>query len=117
MQGPAVVFGAIATVIIGLDIWATVVVARQTDLPLVQRHFQIMFVWLLPVIGAMMAMEIHRRAKQHKPRARLAADEISPILDQALRPLADAATRTSERYIEKELTDFGHDASHSDGPH
>jgi hypothetical protein len=52
-------------------------------------------------------------------RVRLAADEIHPVVGQALRPQADAATQASARFIEQEAIDFAehYDHSHSDGSH
>lgn len=111
--------GAVGIVLV-LNIWATGLVRSQIDLPAHQRRSQILFIWLIPVIGAVIAIEVHRPPTFRRPRSRLVADEIQPILNQALRPQADAATRAAEQYIEKELIDFGHDASahgHSDGPH
>src|SRR5438094_770672 len=102
MQGSMIILGPITTAVIVLGVWATVIVARQIDLPRVQRRSQIIFIWLLPVVRAMIALEIHRRAKPYDARTRVAADEIHPIVDQALRPLADAATQTSARFIEQE---------------
>lgn len=112
-------FGAVGMVVV-LNIWATRVVRRQIELPAHQRSSQILFIWIVPVIGAVIAIEVHRRPALRRPRSRLVADEIHPIVDQALRPLADAEMRASEQYIEKDLIDFGHDLGghgHSDGPH
>lgn len=115
MLGAAVILGVFTTATIALDVWATVVVRRQIDVAKRQRRYQIAFIWLLPIIGALIALEIHRQTKPDGAPASLAADEIHPMLDQALRPLADAATRTSARIIEQEVIDFGHDHSgHSD---
>jgi hypothetical protein len=112
-----VVLCAIATAIVLLDVWATRVVVRQIDLPGLQRRAQVIFVWLVPIIGALIALEIHRRAKSYQPRARLAADEINPVVNEALRLLADAATRAFARVIEQEAVDFAEHAghAHSDG--
>jgi hypothetical protein len=119
MQGTIVVLGAIATPILILNVRATVIIARQIDVPRRQRRSQVIFTWLLPVVGALIALEIHRRARPYSARARLAADEINPVVEQALRPQADAATQTSARFIEQQAIDFaehsGH--SHSDGSH
>ena len=112
--------GAVATFVVILNIWATALIRSQTDVPANQRRLQFLFVWLLPVIGAWVTVEVHRQTTFRMPRLRIAADDIHPIIDQALRPLADSALRASEKYIEKELTDFGHDMAahgHSDGAH
>jgi len=58
---------------------------------------------------ALITIEVYRRTPFRRPRLRTVADEIHPIIDQALRPVADEATRASEHYIEQEMIDFGHD--------
>lgn len=116
----SILAGALVTIVVGLNIWATARVRAQSDLPANQRRLQLLFIWLIPVIAALIAIEVYRRSPFRKPRQRLVADEIHPIVDQALRPMADGATRAAERYIENELIDFGHDISghgHSDGVH
>jgi hypothetical protein len=120
MGVPILELGAVAAVVVSLNIWATVIVRSQTDVPTHQRRLQLLFVWLLPVIGALITVEVHRRTTFRRPRSRLVADEIHPIISEGARPLADATMRASEQYIEKELTDFGQDAAahgHSDSPH
>ncbi len=107
-------------IVVVLNIWAHRLVRRQIDLPPHQRRAQLLFIWLVPVIGAVTAIEVHRRPTFRRTRSRLVADEIHPIVGQALRPLADAEMRASEQHIEKDLIEFGHDLGghgHSDGPH
>jgi hypothetical protein len=114
------VLGALGVIVVALNIRATALVQCQIELPSHQRRAQILFIWLLPVIGAWITGEVYRRATFRRPRSWVDADEIHPIINQAVRPLADEATRASEQYIEKELTDFGRDSAahgHSDGPH
>jgi len=117
---PNVMLGSLVGIVVILNIWATVTIRAQSDVPPQQRRLQVLFVWLLPVIGAVIAVEVYRRTRFTRTRPKLVADEIHPILDQALRPLADAEMRASEQYIEKGLTDFGHDSAgdgHVDGSH
>ena len=78
MHGAIVVVGAIVIAVIVLDLLATISVARQIDLPKLPRRSQIIFIWLLPVIGAMITLEIHRRAEPHGAAASGAADAINP---------------------------------------
>lgn len=107
-----------AAVAVVLNIWATGTVMRETEIPPHQRRAQLLFIWLVPVLGALITTEVHRRTTFRRPRLRTVADEIHPIIDQALRPLADDATRASEHYIEQEVMDFGQGGhGHSDGPH
>ena len=61
MKEPLIGLVAVTTaVIVILDYWATVIVARQIDLPAAQKRLQLIFIWLLPVVGAMIALRIHR---------------------------------------------------------
>ena len=79
MKGPLIGLAAATTVvIIILDCWATVVVARQTDLPRAQRRLQLVFIWLLPVVGAMISLRIHRPEKPYRARSSGASDDIYP---------------------------------------
>jgi hypothetical protein len=120
MRLPILILGVLTAVVVILDIWATRTVTRQLDLSPQQRRSQILFIWLLPVIGAWIAIEINRHSQPAQQRPRLVADEIHPLVEQAARPVADGETRAAEQYIERELTDFGRDApsdSHSDGFH
>ena len=117
---PTLVLGAVAAVVVVLDTLAARSVIRQADLSPQQRWSQFLFIWVLPVVGAWIALEINRPWRRPLiRRPGLAADEINPIVDQALRPLANAEMRAAERYIDNELADFGHDASsasHDAGP-
>jgi hypothetical protein len=65
MQAQAIVlYAAIAAVVVA-DVWATIAVARQPYLSRWQRYAQIIFVWVLPVVGAMVVLEVYRRDKPH----------------------------------------------------
>src|SRR3954447_6980039 len=108
-MGAWIAAATLIAIVVVLNFWATARVRDQTDLPTNQRRLQLLFIWLLPVIAAVIVIEVHRRPTFRRPRQRLVADEIHPLVDQALRPLADGATKTSERYVENELIDLGHD--------
>jgi hypothetical protein len=119
-MGASILEGVLVAIVVGLNFWATARLMDQTDLPADQRRLQLLFIWLVPVIAAMITIEVHRRSPFRRPRQRLVADEIHPLVDEALRPLADGATRASERYIESELVEVRHDIGghgHSDGGH
>lgn len=119
-MGASILEGALVAIVLALNLWATARVRCQADLPPDQHRLQLLFIWLVPVVAAVIAIEVHRRSTFHQRRQRLIADEIHPIIDQALRPLADGETRMTERNIENELMDFGHDIGglgHSDGGH
>jgi hypothetical protein len=78
-KGPLIGLVAVTTVvIILLDCWATVVVARQIDLPRAQRRLQLLFIWLLPVVGAMISLRIHRPDKPYRARSSGASNDIYP---------------------------------------
>jgi hypothetical protein len=115
-----VLLGAVAAVAVTLNLWATGILRREIEIPHPQRRAQLLFIWLVPVLGALIAVEVYRRTAFRRSCLRTVADEIDPIIDQALRLLADEATRASEHYIEQDLLDFGHDVGghgHSDSPH
>jgi hypothetical protein len=119
-MGAWIAVGVLVAIVVALNFWATARVRDQTDLPASQRRLQLLFIWLLPVIAAAITIEVYRRSPFRRPRQRLVADEIHPLINQALRPLADGETRATERYIENELIDLGHDIGghgHSDGGH
>jgi three-Cys-motif partner protein len=79
MKGPLSGLVAVTTaVIIILDCWATVVVARQIDLPRAQRRLQLLFIWLLPVVGAMISLRIHRPDKSYRARSSGASNDVYP---------------------------------------
>lgn len=112
--------GALAAAVVALNLWATARISNEPDLPIHQKRLQLLFVWLFPVIGALVSIEVYRRSTPRTPRQRLAAEEIHPLVDQALRPIANGQTRASERYIENELIDVGPNMGghgQSDGGH
>ena len=93
---------------------------RQLDLTSRERRAQILFVWLLPVIGAWIAIEIYRPSRPRRKPHRLAANNIHPLVDQATRPIAQDQMHAAEQYLEREVTGLGHEApsdSHFDGSH
>jgi hypothetical protein len=107
MQGhwPFVYFGAMAVVAFGLSCWATRVVLRQPDVPRLQRRWQLALTWVLPIVGALLVVEIYRVARRRTRSGFVTADEINPMLNQALQPLAKDATRAAEGFIEQEIFD------------
>ncbi len=78
MPIPILILGVLASVLVALNVSATRTVARQIDQALQQRRSQILFIWLLPGFGALIAIEIHRRSRPAQRRPYLAADEIHP---------------------------------------
>ena len=117
-MGVSILEGTLVAIVVGLNIWATARVRNQTDLPANQRRLQLWFIWLLPVIAAVITIEVHRRSTFRRRHQRLVADEIHPLVDQALRPFAKGEMQAAERYFENEVIDLGHDIGghgHSDG--
>jgi hypothetical protein len=79
MKEPLIGLVAVTTaVIVILDYWATVVVARQIDLPAAQKRLQLIFIWLLPVVGAMISLRIHRPDKPYGAHSSGASNDIYP---------------------------------------
>jgi Tfp pilus assembly protein PilX len=116
---PIVYFASIALVAIGLSCWATRVLLGEPDVPRLQRGWQLVLIWVVPVVGAVLVVEMHRPSRRR--RVFLTADEIHPMLNQALQPAANAATRAAEGFIEQEAFDAAvdHFTDHSgvDGSH
>jgi hypothetical protein len=78
MKGTLIALAAVTTAVVIADCWATVVVARQTDLPRAQRRLQLAFIWLLPFVGAVISLMIHRPDKPYRARSGGASDDIYP---------------------------------------
>ena len=88
-----------------VSLWGTRLLLQQRDLPWLQRFSQIQVIWVLPFIGALLVSELHRPSRRIARAGALTADEISPILNQALQPMADGATRAAAGFIENEVVD------------
>jgi hypothetical protein len=118
---PFVYFGASALAVIGVGCWGTRILFREPDVPRLQRFAQLALIWLVPFLGALLVSELHRSSRRRRFWASLNADEINPIVNQALQPLADGATRAATGFIEQEVFDavvdhVGHDSG-GDGSH
>jgi hypothetical protein len=120
---PIIYFSAIAVAAISISCWGTRVLWNQSDLPQEQRRWQLLLTWIVPVIGALLVIEMHRPSRRLRRSKFVTADEINPMVNQALQPLAQDATRAAEGFIEQEIldatlehfTDSGADAGHGDG--
>ena len=118
---PLVYVGAPALALIGVSCWGTRILFREPDVPRLQRFAQLAFIWIVPFLGGLLVAELYRPSRRRRFRASLKAEEINPVLNQALQPLADGATRAAEGFIEQEVFDavadhVGHDAG-GDGSH
>jgi hypothetical protein len=118
---PFVYFGASAVAAIGVSCWGTRILFREPDVPRLQRGAQLALIWIVPFLGALLVTELYRPSRHPRFRASLNADEINPIVNQALQPLAHGATRAAEGFIEQEVFDavvdhVGHDSG-GDGSH
>jgi hypothetical protein len=102
---PTIFLGGIALAALLVSCWGTRVLLQQRDVPRLQRLAQILVVWFLPFIGALLVSELHRPSIRIRRAGTLTADEINPILNQALQPMADGVTRAAERFIENEVVD------------
>jgi hypothetical protein len=120
---PIIYFGGIAAVAISISCWGTRVLLSQSDVPRDQRRWQLLLTWVVPVIGALLVIEMYRPSRRWRRSKFVTADEINPMLNQALQPLAQDATRAAEGFIEQEIfdatldhfTDSGGDGGHGDG--
>lgn len=51
-------------IVLGMNLRATVLVARDAISESQQRLLQLLLVWLLPILGAMMVFAVHRPAER-----------------------------------------------------
>ena len=47
-------------ILVGLNVYASVVVARSAETPHSKKWAQCLFVWLLPYIGAIITLTVHK---------------------------------------------------------
>jgi hypothetical protein len=102
---PIIYFGAIAIAAISISCWGTRVLLRQLDVPRHQRRWQLLLTWMVPVVGALLVIEMYRPPRRWRRSKFVTADEINPMLNQALQPLAKDATQAAEGFIEQEIFD------------
>ena len=102
---PTIFLGGVAFAALAVSCWGTRVVLRERDLPWVQRLAQVVLVWAVPFIGAFLVSELHHPSKRMRRVGALTADEVNPMLNQALQPMADGATRAAAGFIENEVFD------------
>ena len=65
---------AIVIFLIGLNTYASVVIARSEAMTS-KKWAQFLFVWIVPVIGAAVAITVHRPSTAAMPLADVSADE------------------------------------------
>ena len=114
---PTIYFAAMAVVAFGFSGWGTRVLLRQPDVPTVQRRWQLVLTWVVPVVGALLVIEMYRSSRRRIPSRFVTADEIHPMVKQALQPLADRATKAAEGFIAQEAFDAAveHFTDHAGG--
>jgi hypothetical protein len=120
---PIIYFAVIAVPAISVSCWATRVLLNQSDVPRDQRRWQLVLIWIVPVIGPLFVIEMYRPSRRSRRSKFVTADEINPMLNQALHPLAKDATQAAEGFIEQEIldatldhfTDSGGHGGHGDG--
>jgi hypothetical protein len=54
----------VLAVLLSLNVWATRLVVRDQLSERVQKVFQLLLVWLLPVIGAVIVLGVHRKQEK-----------------------------------------------------
>lgn len=70
MPAELVVTACLVAVVFWLDVKATVLVVRDTLSEPSQRFIQLLMVWLLPVIGAIIVFAVHRSTEKHSGKYR-----------------------------------------------
>ena len=114
---PIIYFGAIAIAAIGISGWGTGVLMQQSDVPPIQRRWQIALIWFVPVVGALLVIEMYHPSRRLRRSKLVTADQINPMVDQALQPLAKEATRAAEGFIEQQVFDVAVDHFTDSGGH
>ena len=106
----------VALVAASLDVVATVCLVRTTQLTRFQKVAQGLIVWLVPVIGALVALHLLVESDPDVVRRRwLANDKINAYLLQVLRLEARTADREAAQEVEQFAVDaFSGHTSHSD---
>jgi hypothetical protein len=64
------VFGLIACVLVGLNVKATILIARDTLSTLSQKSWQLALVWFVPVLGAIITLAVHKSVAEPSRRYR-----------------------------------------------
>lgn len=65
---------AIVCALVSLNVWATFVIVRDSLSTTPQKIWQLLLVWLLPVIGALITLAMHRLADEPSRRYRQPRD-------------------------------------------
>jgi len=102
---PLVYFAGTALAWLCVSWWGTRALSREPGLPRLQRIAQLVVIWVVPFIGALLVSELHRPSRRRRLTTSLNADQINPTLNQALQPLADGATRAASGFVEQEVFD------------
>src|SRR5438045_9643921 len=79
---PTIYFAAMAVVAFGFSCWGTRVLLRQPDVPTVQRRWQLVLTWVVPVVGALLVIEMYRSSRRRIPSRFVTADEIHPMVNR-----------------------------------
>jgi hypothetical protein len=95
----------VAVVALLVNTRATYVLMTGDSATRAQKIVQTCIVWLLPILGALLMLALHDRRIVPPSGAPLSADEINPLVNQALQPIAKTANRAAERVIQEEVLD------------
>jgi hypothetical protein len=106
---PMLILGLVALALALLNAWATVAILRDTLSSKAQRAAQVVFVWLIPGIGAALALYLKRKDLEpgsgHYGDVPEAGDDFS-------------MSGTSYRHMKNDINAMGHDAGNdASSPH
>jgi cytosine/uracil/thiamine/allantoin permease len=85
------IWAALAVSVILLNVWATVIIARDEFAERSQRVAQLLVVWLVPIAGAILVIAVHGRPEKSGGRYREGQNdaEVDSMYGRAVKKLTD----------------------------
>ena len=74
-----IVTALLITVVLGLNIKATLLIAKDSLIETHQRFLQLLLVWLLPLLGALVVFGVHRPAEKSPGKYHANTDQLENL--------------------------------------
>lgn len=74
MQRELIFVAVLGAAVLTMNVWATILVVRDSLSEPFQRIAQLLIVWLLPILGAIVVLAVHRSAEKPSGKYREIAD-------------------------------------------
>ncbi len=89
-----ILLAVIFVVLLGLNVKATVAIYRDSLSEALQRWVQFLLVWLLPIIGSVVVLAVHRQTEEASGKYQKQSGEIDDIddFDTGITSAADMAS-------------------------